>query len=106
MSKMLLALPLLLSASFAAHGEDAKPAAATPPKPSVSLEDIRAFTSVFNLVKQAYVEPVDDKVLMQAAIRGLPDLAARRYSHPSSWRQTVEAYEQLFADLDGKQLQQ
>jgi carboxyl-terminal processing protease len=70
MPRILLALPLLVSASLAAHGEDAKPAA-TPPKPSVSLEDIRAFTSVFNLVKQAYVEPVDDKVLMQAAIRGL-----------------------------------
>ena len=51
------------------------------------------------------VEPGKPDAL-QAAIRGLPDLAARRYSHPSSWRQTVEAYEQLLADLDGKQLQQ
>ena len=42
-----------------------------PPKQSVSLDDIRAFTAVFNLVKQAYVEPVDDKTLMQSAIRGL-----------------------------------
>ena len=37
----------------------------------VSLDDIRTFTAVFNLVKQAYVEPVDDKTLMQDAIRGL-----------------------------------
>ncbi len=44
---------------------------APPPKPSVSLDDIRMFTAVFNLVKQAYVEPVDDKTLMQDAIRGL-----------------------------------
>jgi len=70
MSRIFLALPLLLAAPFAAHADDAK-TAAPPPKPSVSLEDIRAFTAVFNLVKQAYVEPVDDKVLMQAAIRGL-----------------------------------
>ena len=72
MSRFLLALPVLLSATcaFAAPAEDAK-SAAPPPKPSVSIEDIRAFTAVFNLVKQAYVEPVDDKVLMQAAIRGL-----------------------------------
>ncbi len=38
---------------------------------SVDLEDIRAFTAVYSLVKQAYVEPVDDHRLMQAAIQGL-----------------------------------
>jgi carboxyl-terminal processing protease len=37
----------------------------------VDLEDIRAFTAVYSLVKQAYVEPVDDHRLMQAAIQGL-----------------------------------
>src|SRR5579871_5149157 len=65
-------LSLFLSPAFAA--DEAKPAVAAvppPPKPAVSLDDIRMFTSVFNLVKQAYVEPVDDKVLMQQAIRGL-----------------------------------
>jgi len=71
MPRFLQTLPLLLAVPFAAHAGEAKPAAAVPPKPAVSLEDIRAFTAVFNLVKQAYVEPVDDKVLMQAAIRGL-----------------------------------
>jgi len=40
-------------------------------QPSVTIEDIRTFTSVFNMVKQAYVEPVEDKTLMQAAIHGL-----------------------------------
>ena len=42
-----------------------------PSKPAVSLDDIRTFTAVFNLVKQAYVEPVDDSALMQSAVRGL-----------------------------------
>jgi len=66
---------LLSLASFAAQADDAKsaPPAQTqnPPKPAVSMDDIRAFTAVFNLVKQGYVEPVDDKVLMQNAIHGL-----------------------------------
>lgn len=73
---------LLLTGSATALGADAeKPAApvqpavpaapAAPAKPSVSLDDIRTFTAVFNLVKQAYVEPVDDSALMQSAVRGL-----------------------------------
>lgn len=57
--------------ALAAADDAVKPIAPPPPKPSVSLDDIRAFTAVFNLVKQAYVEPVDDKTLMQDAIRGL-----------------------------------
>jgi carboxyl-terminal processing protease len=60
----------LLSAPLALRADDAK-TALPPPKQSVSMEDIRTFTAVFNLVKQAYVEPVDDKTLMEDAIRGL-----------------------------------
>lgn len=37
----------------------------------VPLAEIRRFVSVFNAVKQAYVEPVDDAKLMHSAIRGL-----------------------------------
>ncbi|MEO5559079.1 MAG: peptidase S41, partial [Dokdonella sp.] len=52
------------------------PAPATAPvkaaaKDTVDLADIRAFTAVYSLVKQAYVEDVDDHRLMQAAIHGL-----------------------------------
>jgi carboxyl-terminal processing protease len=75
------ALALMLSCSAVAFAADAdkpdkpnKPAAASAPapaKPGVSMEDIRLFTAVFGLVKQAYVEPVDDKALMQAAVHGL-----------------------------------
>jgi len=49
----------------------AAPAAPPAPKASVDLADIRAFTAVYSLVKQAYVEDVDDHRLMQSAIRGL-----------------------------------
>jgi len=70
------AVVLLFSCSALALAADAdKPAtpapAAVPAKPTVSMEDIRLFTAVFGLVKQAYVEPVDDKALMQAAVHGL-----------------------------------
>jgi carboxyl-terminal processing protease len=74
-------LILLLTASALAFGAEAdKPAAAkapaaaaqtAPAKPAVSMDDIRLFTAVFGLVKQAYVEPVDDRTLMQSAVRGL-----------------------------------
>ena len=67
---------LMLSCSAVALAADtekpAPPAPATAPaKPTVSMDDIRLFTAVFGLVKQAYVEPVDDRALMQAAVRGL-----------------------------------
>ncbi len=37
----------------------------------IPLEEIRQFTEVFGAVKQNYVEPVDDKKLMQEAISGM-----------------------------------
>lgn len=38
---------------------------------AVPLDEIRRYVAVFNMVREAYVEPVDDDTLMQAAIRGL-----------------------------------
>ena len=75
--------PLVVALAFAvcspfAYADEAKPGA--PPaapaadaakKPSVDINDVRAFAAVFSLVKQAYVEPVDDKTLMQSAVKGL-----------------------------------
>jgi len=37
----------------------------------VPLDEIRRYVAVYNAVKQAYVEPIDDKKLMHSAIRGL-----------------------------------
>src|SRR5688572_1419370 len=37
----------------------------------VPLDEIRRYVSVYNAVKQAYVEPVNDQKLMHSAIRGL-----------------------------------
>ncbi|MCE5233224.1 MAG: S41 family peptidase [Mizugakiibacter sp.] len=74
-SPLLLALLLAVPAARAAGPDaapapaDAKPAAAAPTQPD--LDDIRNFTHIYELVKQAYVDPVDDKTLMQAAIHGM-----------------------------------
>jgi len=45
--------------------------ASAPARDHVDLADLRAFTAVYSLVRQAYVDDVDDHRLMQAAIRGL-----------------------------------
>lgn len=60
----------LILAPLALRADEAKPAP-PPPKAGVSMSDIRQFTAVFDLVKQAYVDPVDDKTMMQNAIRGM-----------------------------------
>ncbi|MEO5623888.1 MAG: S41 family peptidase [Dokdonella sp.] len=52
----------------------ASPDTSAPPaanKDAIDLNDIRTFTAVYSLVKQAYVEDVDNHRLMQAAIHGL-----------------------------------
>lgn len=46
---------------------DAAESAAT----KVPLDEIRRYVGVFNVVRQAYVDPVTDKKLMQSAIKGL-----------------------------------
>ncbi len=66
---------LALSAFALAALADAPATPETPEaaaaKAGVSIEDVRTFTAVYNLVKQAYVEDVGDKRLMEAAIKGL-----------------------------------
>ena len=52
-----------------ASSDDPDAAETAPSK--VPLAEIRRYVAVYNAVKDAYVEPVDDKKLMQSAIRGL-----------------------------------
>ena len=47
------------------------PDAATTEEAKVPLDEIRRYVMVYNAVKQAYVDPVDDHALMQSAVRGL-----------------------------------
>jgi carboxyl-terminal processing protease len=73
------ALALLATPAFAqeapARGKDPAPIEAPDAEDTsaskVPLAEIRRYVAVYNAVKDAYVEPVDDKKLMQSAIRGL-----------------------------------
>ena len=47
------------------------PDAAKADEAKVPLDEIRRYVMVYNAVKQAYVDPVDDRALMQSAVRGL-----------------------------------
>ena len=47
------------------------PDAAESETAKVPLEEIRRYVAVYNAVKEAYVDPVDDRKLMQSAVRGL-----------------------------------
>ena len=45
--------------------------AAEDSKPPLPLEHLLAFAAVFEQIKESYVEPVDDKTLLENAIRGM-----------------------------------
>ncbi len=83
-------LPLVLALMLAlpAHAQQrAEPAEQAPQKPDVAavddpdgaesvtrqvpLAEIRRFVSVYNAIREAYVEPVPDEKLMHSALRGL-----------------------------------
>ncbi len=77
-ARLAAALLFALSPTLAfAQSTPAKAASADDPdtKESVTsrvpLDEIRRFTAVYNAVRAAYVDPVDDKKLMQSAVRGL-----------------------------------
>ncbi|MCD9028059.1 S41 family peptidase [Luteimonas sp. BDR2-5] len=59
--------PADAGAPVAADGSDAAEVASS----RVPLQEIRRYVGVFNAVREAYVEPVDDRELMSSAIRGL-----------------------------------
>ena len=50
---------------------DTAPAAASSVPDRVDLDDVRNFSRVYEIVRQAYVEPVDNKTIMKAAISGM-----------------------------------
>jgi len=77
----LLALLLATPPLYAQAAPDAAPAAsdAAPAKASssaapsdqVSMDDVRNFSHVYQIIRQAYVEKVDNKTLMNDAIKGM-----------------------------------
>lgn len=61
-----LVLGVSINVGHSVFAERDKPVAA-----SLPLDDLRTFTEVMNKIKTDYVEPVDDKTLLQNAIRGM-----------------------------------
>ncbi|HSM69712.1 MAG TPA: hypothetical protein VK830_08350, partial [Xanthomonadales bacterium] len=61
---MILTLTLAAhTGSFAQEGRD--------PAANLTLEDLRTFTDVFNQVRSHYVEEMDERALLRAAIEGM-----------------------------------
>ena len=73
---LLLAAPLAQAQTAPAQSAAKKPADSAPAAASsvpdrVDLDDVRNFSRVYEIVRQAYVEPVDNKTIMKAAISGM-----------------------------------
>jgi len=69
-----LTKPLLLGCLLSGLATPLFAAEATPENEAVKtipLEEIRLFTEVFERIKNAYVEPVDDAKLLEDAVRGM-----------------------------------
>ncbi|WP_075180307.1 S41 family peptidase [Neptunomonas phycophila] len=58
----LIASPVIHAQEAASQAEEAK---------TLPLEELRRFSEVFDRIKQAYVEPVDDAKVLEDAIRGM-----------------------------------
>lgn len=76
LTSLAMALALLGGASLAsAAQEPAAPAPAPAPaangKAPLPLDELRTFAEVLDRIKSAYVEPVDDKTLLENAIKGM-----------------------------------
>ncbi len=69
LAALLLALAALAEPALAADGSNELKGSKT--EDTVPVDEIRRFVSVYNAVKQAYVEPVDDRALLHSAVRGL-----------------------------------
>jgi carboxyl-terminal processing protease len=57
--------------AHARAAETAEAAAAPHGSAQLTLDDLRTFTDVFNQVRRNYVEDVDDRTLLDSAIRGM-----------------------------------
>lgn len=76
LSVLALSAALALSAShlvFAAPKAEATTQAEKLEQGTVPLDELRTFAEVFERIKNSYVEPIDDKTLLDNAIKGMLD---------------------------------
>ncbi|CAM4095849.1 S41 family peptidase [Pseudomonas wadenswilerensis] len=78
LTSLALTIAMVIGAPLALAAEPAKPAAipattvsAPSAKAPLPLEELRTFAEVMDRIKAAYVEPVDDKTLLENAIKGM-----------------------------------
>ncbi|WP_040260149.1 S41 family peptidase [Pseudomonas massiliensis] len=68
---LVMAAPLANAAEPAASTPAASPATVPAAKAPLPLDELRTFAEVMDRIKAAYVEPVDDKTLLENAIKGM-----------------------------------
>ncbi len=77
LTSLALTIALVLGAPLAHAAEPAKPTAvpattvSATTKAPLPLDELRTFAEVMDRIKAAYVEPVDDKTLLENAIKGM-----------------------------------
>src|SRR5690606_25414564 len=85
------------------------PDAADPSGSRIPLAEIQRYVAVYRAIKEAYVDPVDDRFLMQSAIEGLlmdldPHSAYLDKAESDSFdEQTTGAYEGIGVELQQQQ---
>jgi carboxyl-terminal processing protease len=63
--------PLLASAQLDEPDSNSEPVQANNPDARLPLDELRSFADVFNHIRLSYVEEIDDKTLLENAIRGM-----------------------------------
>lgn len=71
LSTFVIASQLISVSTVAASEEHATVDAYSSEESQLPLQDLRNFTEIFDRIRSAYVEPVDDKTLLQFAIDGM-----------------------------------
>ncbi|WP_300730962.1 S41 family peptidase [Pseudomonas sp.] len=72
LNSLALTIALVIGSPLALAAEPTVPSAATSnARAPLPLEELRTFAEVMDRIKAAYVEPVDDKTLLENAIKGM-----------------------------------
>ena len=71
LTSLALTIALVLGAPLVHAAETAQSAATAAAKAPLPLDELRTFAEVMDRIKAAYVEPVDDKTLLENAIKGM-----------------------------------
>ncbi len=101
LTSLALALALLGGVPLLQAAETPPPAATANDKAPLPLDDLRTFAEVLDRIKAAYVEPVDDKTLLENAIKGmLSNLDPHSsYLDPEAFRDLQESTSGEFGGL-------